>query len=228
MHKNVVEGLPRLARARRGAQEGRHRPPPARARRARRCCGWPTRTASRRTCGRRARRACSSPTCASSTSTRPEDDAGRAARGGARGARPAGRARPAELGQDLRLEGLPHRRSARRRGRASTRSRASPTAVGEALVARDPERLTLEFSKADRGGRIYVDTGRNGYSATFAAAYAVRAQAGRAGVRAVHLGRDRERRGRPARLHAADDGRAGRPRWETSGPSCAGSPSPER
>jgi bifunctional non-homologous end joining protein LigD len=51
-------------------------------------------------------------------------------------------------------------------------------AVGSLLVARDPERLTQEFSKADRGGRILVDTGRNGYSATFAAAYAVRAKPG--------------------------------------------------
>jgi bifunctional non-homologous end joining protein LigD len=51
-------------------------------------------------------------------------------------------------------------------------------AVGERLAARDPEHLTREFSKADRGGRILVDTGRNGYSATFAAAYAVRARAG--------------------------------------------------
>lgn len=51
-------------------------------------------------------------------------------------------------------------------------------AVAALLVKRDPEHLTLEFSKADRRGRIYVDTGRNGYSATFAAAYAVRAKAG--------------------------------------------------
>lgn len=51
-------------------------------------------------------------------------------------------------------------------------------AVGRILVSRDPDHLTQEFSKADRGGRIYVDTGRNGYSATFAAAYAVRAKPG--------------------------------------------------
>jgi bifunctional non-homologous end joining protein LigD len=51
-------------------------------------------------------------------------------------------------------------------------------AVGALLVKRDPEHLTQEFSKADRGGRILVDTGRNGYSATFAAAYAVRAKPG--------------------------------------------------
>jgi len=51
-------------------------------------------------------------------------------------------------------------------------------AVGSALVERHPDRLTQEFAKADRGTRIYVDTGRNGYSATFAAAYAVRAKPG--------------------------------------------------
>ena len=50
--------------------------------------------------------------------------------------------------------------------------------VGKVLVDRDPEHLTLEFSKVDRSGRIYVDTGRNGYSATFAAAYTVRARPG--------------------------------------------------
>ncbi len=50
--------------------------------------------------------------------------------------------------------------------------------LGALLVARDEDHLTQEFSKADRHGRIYVDTGRNGYSATVAAAYAVRARAG--------------------------------------------------
>ena len=51
-------------------------------------------------------------------------------------------------------------------------------AVGAVLVSRASDRLTQEFSKANRKGRIYVDTGRNGYSATFAAAYAVRAKRG--------------------------------------------------
>ena len=51
-------------------------------------------------------------------------------------------------------------------------------AVGALLVKRAPDRLTQEFSKADRRGRIYVDTGRNGYGATFAAAYTVRARRG--------------------------------------------------
>jgi bifunctional non-homologous end joining protein LigD len=51
-------------------------------------------------------------------------------------------------------------------------------AVGAMLVERDPDHLTQEISKAERGGRILVDTGRNGYSATFAAAYAIRARPG--------------------------------------------------
>ena len=50
--------------------------------------------------------------------------------------------------------------------------------VGRVLVKRDPDHLTQEFSKVDRGGRILVDTGRNGYSATFAATYTVRAKRG--------------------------------------------------
>ena len=45
---------------------------------------------------------------------------------------------------------------------------------GRMLVERDPAHLTQEFYKADRGGRILIDTGRNELGATFAAAYAVR------------------------------------------------------
>ena len=51
-------------------------------------------------------------------------------------------------------------------------------AVGTRLVQRDPDHLTQEFSKVDRAGRIFIDTGRNAYGATFAAAYAVRAKTG--------------------------------------------------
>lgn len=50
--------------------------------------------------------------------------------------------------------------------------------VGRLLVKRYPQQLTLEFHKRDRAGRILIDTGRNDYSATFAAAYAVRPRAG--------------------------------------------------
>jgi bifunctional non-homologous end joining protein LigD len=50
-------------------------------------------------------------------------------------------------------------------------------AVGRIVVSRHPDLLTLEFSKVDRAGRIYVDTGRNHPPATFACAYAVRPKA---------------------------------------------------
>ena len=47
-------------------------------------------------------------------------------------------------------------------------------AVGREAVRRDPSHLTQEFYKADRDGRILVDTGRNEIGATYAATYAVR------------------------------------------------------
>lgn len=50
--------------------------------------------------------------------------------------------------------------------------------VGRLFVKQHPDTLTLEFKKVDRAGRILVDTGRNDYSATFAAAYTVRARPG--------------------------------------------------
>jgi bifunctional non-homologous end joining protein LigD len=50
--------------------------------------------------------------------------------------------------------------------------------AGAVLVKRHPDLFTQEFIKADRGGRIFIDTGRNGVGATFAAAYAVRPKPG--------------------------------------------------
>ena len=50
--------------------------------------------------------------------------------------------------------------------------------VAKLLVLRDPEHLTQEFMKVDRGRRILIDIWRNGYGATFAAPYAVRAKPG--------------------------------------------------
>ena len=82
--------------------------------------------------------------------------------------------------------------------------------AGSVLVSRDPARLTQEFSKADRGGRILVDTGRNGYSATFAAPYAVRARPGAPDICALHVGRNREGGRRAPDVHDADDRRSDR------------------
>ena len=50
--------------------------------------------------------------------------------------------------------------------------------LGALAVERRPDLLTLEFHKVDRQGRIFLDTGRNKYSATFAAPYAVRPRPG--------------------------------------------------
>jgi bifunctional non-homologous end joining protein LigD len=50
--------------------------------------------------------------------------------------------------------------------------------AGAVLVKRHPDLLTQEFIKVDRGGRIFVDTGRNAPGATFAAVYAVRPKPG--------------------------------------------------
>ena len=50
--------------------------------------------------------------------------------------------------------------------------------VGAVLVKRHAQTFTQEFIKADRAGRILVDTGRNGPGATFAAVYAVRPKPG--------------------------------------------------
>ncbi len=51
-------------------------------------------------------------------------------------------------------------------------------AVVEVLAARRPDDLTTEGRIADRGGRLYLDIGRNGYAQTMAAPYAVRALPG--------------------------------------------------
>ena len=50
--------------------------------------------------------------------------------------------------------------------------------VADAFVQRYPKLLTMEFSKADRRGRILVDIGRNRAGATFVAAYSVRPKPG--------------------------------------------------
>jgi bifunctional non-homologous end joining protein LigD len=51
-------------------------------------------------------------------------------------------------------------------------------AVAEVLAARHPEDFTVEGRIAKRQGRLYLDTGRNGYAQTMAAPYAVRALPG--------------------------------------------------
>lgn len=58
------------------------------------------------------------------------------------------------------------------------RSSALAGTIADVLVERLPELVTREFTKADRGDRIYLDTARNRAGATVAAVYTVRARAG--------------------------------------------------
>jgi bifunctional non-homologous end joining protein LigD len=48
--------------------------------------------------------------------------------------------------------------------------------LAELVAARDPERLTVEWRKAKRDGRLLLDTARNGYAQTIVAPYSVRAR----------------------------------------------------
>jgi bifunctional non-homologous end joining protein LigD len=57
-------------------------------------------------------------------------------------------------------------------------SRALARSLAQVLVARHPERFTLEQRKNRRGERLYLDTARNGYAQTAVAPYAVRALPG--------------------------------------------------
>lgn len=56
--------------------------------------------------------------------------------------------------------------------------RDAAVAVGEELVARNPDDLTLAFYKEKREGRLFVDVNRNGYAATAVAPFAVRPRPG--------------------------------------------------
>jgi bifunctional non-homologous end joining protein LigD len=50
--------------------------------------------------------------------------------------------------------------------------------VGALSCKRHPDLFTQEFLKVERAGRILIDTGRNGFGATVAVAYGVRARPG--------------------------------------------------
>lgn len=99
------------------------------------------------------------------------------------------RAAALTLGDVLRDLGLvPHAMTSGSRGlhvtvplkrtRTFDEVRAFADAVGRQLVEQDPKRLTMEWSKAKRGDRIYVDTGRNAYAQHAVAPYGVRAKPG--------------------------------------------------
>ncbi len=72
--------------------------------------------------------------------------------------------------------------------------------VGAELVRRDPDRLTMEFRKANREGRLYVDLLRNRYAQTAAPPYAVRARPGATVATPLNWSEVEDRRLRPDRF----------------------------
>jgi bifunctional non-homologous end joining protein LigD len=58
------------------------------------------------------------------------------------------------------------------------RSAAFADKVAAMMIERRPDTLTQAFAKAERDGRIYLDTGRNRAGATFAAPYTLRPRPG--------------------------------------------------
>jgi bifunctional non-homologous end joining protein LigD len=65
-----------------------------------------------------------------------------------------------------------------RRGPSFSVVHSYARAVAEAMVAHDPRHLTLEWRRADRGRRIYVDVNRINYAQHAVAPYGVRAKQG--------------------------------------------------
>jgi bifunctional non-homologous end joining protein LigD len=63
-----------------------------------------------------------------------------------------------------------------RRGPSFKQVHTYARAIAEAMVAEDPARLTLEWHKAERGARIYVDVNRINYAQHAVAPYGVRAR----------------------------------------------------
>jgi bifunctional non-homologous end joining protein LigD len=56
--------------------------------------------------------------------------------------------------------------------------RAIAQKIAEEMSRRDPKRVTTEFFKKDRAGRLFLDTNRNGAAQTAVPAFAVRAKDG--------------------------------------------------
>jgi bifunctional non-homologous end joining protein LigD len=65
-----------------------------------------------------------------------------------------------------------------RRGPSFAEVHAYARSLAEAMVADDPRRLTLEWRRADRGARIYIDVNRINYAQHAVAPYGVRPRPG--------------------------------------------------
>ncbi len=107
------------------------------------------------------------------------------------------RAAAREAGERLRAAGLvPHAMVTGSRGVhvvCPLRPRASfgavhsfARALAESMVAADPERLTLEWHRSERGRRIYLDVNRINYAQHVVAPYGVRAKPGAPVAMPIH------------------------------------------
>jgi bifunctional non-homologous end joining protein LigD len=76
--------------------------------------------------------------------------------------------------------------------------------LAEAMVAADEDHLTLEWRRADRGRRIYVDVNRNNYAQHAVAPYAVRPRPGAPVAMPIHWDELSDSRLRPDRWTIAD------------------------
>lgn len=73
-----------------------------------------------------------------------------------------------------------------RRGHDFAKVHAYAHALAEQMVADDPDHLTLEWRKADRGARIYVDVNRINYAQHVVAPYGVRPRPGAPVAMPIH------------------------------------------
>jgi bifunctional non-homologous end joining protein LigD len=78
--------------------------------------------------------------------------------------------------------------------------RAFARGVAEVLETRDPERLTTQVSRARRGGRLFLDVGRNAYAQHAVAPYSVRARPGAPVATPLDWSEVEDRRLSPARF----------------------------
>jgi bifunctional non-homologous end joining protein LigD len=73
-----------------------------------------------------------------------------------------------------------------RRGPEFTEVHRFTRALAEAMVAEDPDHLTLEWHREERGRRIYLDVNRVAYAQHVVAPYGVRARAGAPVAMPIH------------------------------------------
>jgi bifunctional non-homologous end joining protein LigD len=84
-----------------------------------------------------------------------------------------------------------------RRGPSFSAVHSYARSIAEEMVAEDPKRLTLEWHRAERGARIYVDVNRINYAQHAVAPYGVRAKARAPVAMPIHWDELSDRRLKP-------------------------------